>query len=51
MAEFDLASQQMTREDEILKDIKCNLQPVLKMDSAIGDLSKELQEHIQECGH
>ena len=50
VAEFVLASQQTTKEDEMLKDIKCILHAVLRMEKEIERLSKELKDHIQECG-
>ena len=50
VAEFDLASQQTTKEDKMLKDIKCILHAVLRMEKEIECLSKELKDHIQECG-
>ena len=50
VAEFDLASQQTTMENEMLKDIKHILHAVLRMEKGIEHLSKELKDHIQECG-
>ena len=50
VAEFDLASQQTTKEDEMLKGIKHILHAVLRMGKEIERLSKELKDHIQECG-
>lgn len=39
----------MTKENETLKDIKCLAQTVQKMDKAIEEITKELNEHIKEC--
>ena len=50
VAEFDLASQQTTKEDEILKDIMHILHTVLRMEKEIERLSTKLKDHIQECG-
>ena len=50
VAEFDLASQRTTKEDEMLKDIKRILHAVLRMEKGIERLSKELKDHIQDCG-
>ena len=50
VAEFDLASQQTTKEDEMLKDIKRILHAVLRMEKEVERLSKELKDHIEECG-
>ena len=50
VAEFDLASQQTTKEDEMLKDIKRILHAVLRMENEIERLSKELKDHLEECG-
>ena len=50
VAEFDLASQQTIKDDEMLNDIKRLLHTVLRMEKEIERLSKELQDHIQECG-
>ena len=50
VAEFDLASQQTTKEDEMLQDIKRILHAVLRMEKEIERLSKELKDHIQDCG-
>ena len=50
VAEFDLASQQTLKEDEMSKGIKHILHAVLRMGKEIEHLSKELKDHIQECG-
>ena len=49
MRQFDLTAQQMTKENEMRKDIKCLAQTVQKMDKAIEEITKELKDILRSA--